>query len=196
MVKKPSKSISGLKYFKKIVLVLGISCMLLQGIFPLTAYAAINSDELQQRTVTGRVVDASNTPMPGVNVLEKNTTNGVQTGADGRYSISVPAGAILSFSFIGYQPQEVTVGAQTVINMTLAEAVTGLDEVVVIGYGTQRKEAVTGSVSTISGNVMRDVPSANISQALCRHVYLVWIWSKPHPNRALQCKSAFEVRAR
>ena len=97
MVKNPSKSISGLKYFNKIVLVLGISCMLLQGIFPLTAYAAINSDELQQRTVTGRVVDVSNNPMPGVNVLEKNTTNGGQTGADGSYSISVPARSVLSF---------------------------------------------------------------------------------------------------
>jgi len=166
MVKKPSKSISDLKYFKKFFLVLGISCMLLQGIFPLTAYAAINSDELQQRTVTGRVVDASNNPMVGVNVLEKNTTNGVLTGADGRYSISVPAGAVLSFSFIGYETQDVTVGNQSVIDVTLAESVTGLEEVVVIGYGTQRKEAVTGSVASISGNTLRDVPSSNLTQSI------------------------------
>jgi TonB-linked SusC/RagA family outer membrane protein len=166
MVKKPSESISDLKYFKKFFLVLGISCMLLQGIFPLTAYAAINSDELQQRTVTGRVVDASNNPMAGVNVLEKNTTNGVLTGADGKYSISVTSSAVLSFSFIGYEPQDVTVGSQSVINVTLAESVTGLQEVVVIGYGTQRKESVTGSVASIGGDAIRDIPSSNITQSI------------------------------
>jgi TonB-linked SusC/RagA family outer membrane protein len=166
MVKKPSESISDPKYFKKFFLVLGISCMLLQGIFPLTAYAAINSDELQQRTVTGRVVDASNNPMAGVNVLEKNTTNGVLTGADGKYSISVTSSAVLSFSFIGYEPQDVTVGSQSVINVTLAESVTGLQEVVVIGYGTQRKESVTGSVASIGGDAIRDIPSSNITQSI------------------------------
>jgi TonB-linked SusC/RagA family outer membrane protein len=166
MVEKPSKSFSDVSYFNKIVLILGISCMLLVGIFPLNAYAAINSDESQQRTVTGRVVDASNNPMPGVNVLEKNTTNGVQTGADGRYTIAVSARAVLSFSFIGFEPKDVVAGEQTVINVTLAELMTGLREVVVVGYGTQRKEAVTGSVASIAGDAIRDVPSSNITQAL------------------------------
>ena len=166
MVEKLSKSFSDVSYFNKIVLILGISFMLLQGIFPLTAYAAISSEELQQKTITGRVVDASNNPMPGVNVLEKNTTNGVQTGADGRFSISVSARAVLSFSFIGYEPQDVAVEAQTVINVTLTEVVTGLDEVVVVGYGTQRKEAVTGSVASIGGDALRNIPSSNFSQAI------------------------------
>ncbi|MCJ7446253.1 MAG: TonB-dependent receptor [Bacteroidales bacterium] len=105
--------------------------------------------------------------MAGVNVLEKGTINGVMTGADGKFSITVASPkSVLSFSFIGYETKDVTVGAQTVISVTLTETVTGLEEVVVIGYGTQRKEAVTGSVASISGNVLRDVPSGNITTAL------------------------------
>ena len=166
MVKKPLKSISSLKYFEKIFMVLGISCMLLQGNFSLTASTAINSDEFQQKTLTGRVVDSQNESIAGVNVIVKGTMNGVLTGPDGSFSISVPAGAILSFSFIGYETKEVTVGTQTVINVTLAEAVTGLEEVVVIGYGTQRKESVTGSVSSIAGDILRDIPSSNLTQSI------------------------------
>jgi TonB-linked SusC/RagA family outer membrane protein len=160
MVKKPSKSISDLKYFEKIFLVLGISCMLLQGNFPLTASTAINSDEFQQKTVTGRVVDSKNTPMAGVNVILKGTTNGVLTGPDGSFSISVPAGAILSFSFIGYETQEVTVGDQTIISVTLAESLTGLNEVVVVGYGTVKRKDLTGSVASVkSEDLMANAPT-------------------------------------
>jgi TonB-dependent starch-binding outer membrane protein SusC len=170
MVKNPSQSILSLRCFRKIMLISGVCCLLLvSGSFRALAssgLSSLSSGDLQQRTVTGRVVDASNIPMPGVNVLEKNTTNGVQTGADGRFSISVSARAVLSFSFIGYEPQDVAVEAQTVINVTLTEVVTGLDEVVVVGYGTQRKEAVTGSVASIGGDALRNIPSSNFSQAI------------------------------
>jgi TonB-linked SusC/RagA family outer membrane protein len=170
MVKKSSKSILCQKCLKKIFLISGVICLLLlQGTFQVFALGGSDirtSEDLQQKVVTGTVVDASNNPMAGVNVLEKNTINGVQTGADGRYSISVPAGAVLSFSFIGYEPQDVTVDNQSVIDVTLAESVTGLEEVVVIGYGTQRKEAVTGSVASIGGDAIRDIPASNLTQSI------------------------------
>ena len=171
MVKNLSQSILFLKYLKKILLTFGFSVYLLvQGIVPVLAESNLDisrSDDLQQKTVTGRILDAASNPMAGVNVLEKGTTNGVLTGTDGRYSMTVSSPkSILVFSFIGYEPQEVSVGTQTVVNVTLQESITGLEEVVVVGYGTQRREAVTGSVASISGNVLRDVPASNISQAL------------------------------
>jgi len=170
MVKNPSQSILNLRCFRKIMLISGVCCLLLvSGSFRASASSGLGSllsGDIPQRSVTGRVVDASNNPMPGVNVLEKNTTNGVQTGADGRFSILVSPRAVLTFSFIGYEPQDVTVGSQTVVNVTLSEIVTGLDEVVVVGYGTQRKEAVTGSVASMAGDAIRDIPSSNITQAL------------------------------
>jgi TonB-linked SusC/RagA family outer membrane protein len=171
MVKSPSQSILNPKCFKRIMLISGVCCLLfISGSFRAFASSDLISfslGDLQQRSVSGRVVDASNTPMAGVNVLEKGTTNGVLTGADGRFSISVSSSSsVLSVSFIGYQSKEVVVGSQSSINVTLTEMVTGLDEVVVVGYGTQRKEAVTGSVATMSGDAIRDVPSSNITQAL------------------------------
>ena len=171
MVKKPSSSILSKKYFTKILLPLSICILILlagtvkihasvySGVIPVTAD--------QQKTITGRVIDPNGNPMPGVNVLEKGTTNGALTSAEGKYSIAVSSGqAVLSFSFIGFTTQDVTVGNQTVIDVTLSEIVTGLDEVVVIGYGTAKKKDLTGSVASITGDVMRDVPSSNITQAL------------------------------
>ena len=171
MVKKPLESILYKKCLKKIMLIFGFSSFLLiMGTVSLLAGSGLNvsfSDNLQQIKVSGRVVDANNNPMGGVNVVEKGTTNGVMTGADGTYSITVPSGnSILTFSFIGYEPTEVTVGNKTTVNMTLTATTIGLEEVVVVGYGTQRREAVTGSVATMGGDKIRDVPSSNITQAL------------------------------
>ncbi|MBW3128145.1 MULTISPECIES: SusC/RagA family TonB-linked outer membrane protein [Hymenobacter] len=118
------------------------------------------------QTVSGQVVGAdSNEGIPGVTVLQKGTTNGVSTNSSGEYTLSVPAGSTLVFSAIGYVSQEAVVSGATV-NIKLATDTKALDEVVVVGYGTQRAEAVTGSVASISGENLREVPSANISQAL------------------------------
>ncbi len=105
----------------------------------------------QQRTITGVVTDAStNTPLPGVNVVVQNTTIGTTTDVEGRYSLSVPGpDAVLVFSFVGYQQQEIPVGDQQTINVTLREDIAVLGEVVAIGYGVQRREALTGSVSSV-----------------------------------------------
>ncbi|WP_084708681.1 SusC/RagA family TonB-linked outer membrane protein [Hymenobacter norwichensis] len=118
------------------------------------------------QTISGRVVSAEgNEGLPGVTVLVKGTTNGVSTNGDGGFSLSAPVGSTLVFSAIGFVSQEAVVSGTTV-NITLATNTKALDEVVVVGYGTQRAEAVTGSVASISGETLREVPTANISQAL------------------------------
>ena len=171
MVKKTSECILYLKCIRKIMLVFGFSSFLLiLRTVSLLAGSGSNvsfSDDQQQIKVSGRVVDANNIPMIGVNIVEKGTSNGVMTGPDGTYVITVASGnSTLIFSFIGYDPKEVTVGNQTTVSLTLTESTNALTEVVVVGYGTQRREAVTGSVASMGGAVLRDVPSSNITQAL------------------------------
>lgn len=123
---------------------------------------------IAQQQVSGTVTDFSNgEALPGVNILIQGTTTGTITDMSGNYALSVPSGdAVLVFSFIGYETQEVTVGNQTNISVGMMPDLTTLSEIVVIGYGTQRAEAVTGSVASISGDVLRDVPSGNVTQAL------------------------------
>jgi TonB-linked SusC/RagA family outer membrane protein len=102
-----------------------------------------------------------------VNIVEKGTTNGVLTGADGTYSITVASSkSVLSFSFIGYESTDVTVGNQTTVNVTLKESVIGLQEVVVTGYGTQRKETLTGSIVNVAGDELKKSPAPNVTTSL------------------------------
>lgn len=104
----------------------------------------------QERVVTGKILSGDdNSPIPGANVLEKGTSNGTVSDTEGNYRISVGADATLVFSFVGYTSQEVVVGSQSTINITLASDVTSLSEVVVVGYGTQEKKEITSSVSSI-----------------------------------------------
>ena len=171
MVKNPSKSILIQEYFKKTLLISGICCFLLmQGLFQVLAASDVNAykiDNLQKMVITGTIADSKNMPLAGVNVVEKGTNNGVISDSKGNYSISVAsASSVLVFSFVGYEQQEVTVGAQAIINVTLVESVTGLEEVVVVGYGTQRREAVTGSVASIGGDAIRDIPASNLTQSI------------------------------
>ncbi len=129
--------------------------------------ALITQAAYAQNTVSGQVIDESGSGLPGVNILLKGTTVGTTTDANGEYSIEVPgANSVLVYSFIGYEVQELTVGNRSSISITLVPSIESLAEVVVIGYGVQRQEAVTGSVASISGDAMRDVPSGNITQAL------------------------------
>jgi TonB-linked SusC/RagA family outer membrane protein len=118
--------------------------------------------------VTGVVVDETNSPIPGVNVVVKGTTNGVITNGDGGYSIQPgdPAKDVLTFSFIGLETKEVKINGQTVINVQLMSSSLEIDEVVAIGYGTVRKRDVTGSVASITGQQLTAVPVANVAQAL------------------------------
>lgn len=105
----------------------------------------------QERVVSGKVTSSEDgSPLPGVNILEKGTNNGTATDTDGNFKVSVKDNSVLVFSFIGYATQEIAVGAQSVINVSLQLDVTALSEIVVVGYGTQEKKDLTGSVIALS----------------------------------------------
>ncbi len=107
----------------------------------------------QVKTISGKVTDAGNGEMlPGVSVVVKGTTKGAATNFDGDYKIDVEANQTLIFSFIGYIPQEVVVGNENVINVKLAQSIESLEEVVVIGYGSVKKQDATGSVQAVSSD--------------------------------------------
>ena len=116
----------------------------------------------QQKTLKGAVKDADGAPLPGVTVVVKGTTFGTITDIDGNYSLTnVPPDATLVFSFVGMHSQEVAIGNKTTLNVTMEEETIGLDEVVAVGYGTQKKVNLTGSVSSVSGEEMLKRPVTN-----------------------------------
>jgi TonB-dependent starch-binding outer membrane protein SusC len=133
-------------------------------LFPLLLFSLLSFG--QTVTVHGTVTDDTGTPLVGVNVVVQGTTIGATTDVDGNYQIQTTSKSTLVFSFIGYTSQNIPVGDKTKIDVKLAASEVEMADVVVVGYGTQRKEAVTGSVASIKGDVMRDVPSSNITQAL------------------------------
>ncbi|MFH1321711.1 MAG: TonB-dependent receptor [Bacteroidota bacterium] len=125
------------------------------------------ADDLQQIQVTGTIVDEDGNPMPGVNVVVKGTFIGTMTDADGKYTLVVPdQNAFLTASFIGYVSAEVPVGNRNVIDITLTSEALTLEEVVVIGYGTQKKVNVIGSVTTVTSEELNSAPISMISNAL------------------------------
>ncbi|MEM9869189.1 MAG: carboxypeptidase-like regulatory domain-containing protein, partial [Bacteroidota bacterium] len=117
-------------------------------------------------TVTGTVTDANSVPIPGANVIVLNTNRGVQTDFDGNYSIQVSSGEVLRFSYIGYAPQTVLVEAQQTIDIVLREDTEKLDEVVVIGYGTQKKSLLTGAISKVVNEDLDQISVSRIDEAL------------------------------
>ena len=123
--------------------------------------------DLQQKIVRGVINDENGNPVPGVTVMVKGTTVGTTTDLNGNYILEgVPPQSTLVVSFIGFKSQEIPVGDKAQINIVLEQELTALNEVVVVGYGTQRREAVTGSVSSIGGDVLRDIPSSNLTQSI------------------------------
>ncbi|GAB4021351.1 TonB-dependent receptor [Spirosoma koreense] len=118
-------------------------------------------------TVTGTVVDEKGEALPGVSILVKGTTKGTNTDVDGRYSIRVPdENAVLIFSFVGYAPQEITVGNRSSIAVTLRQDDKSLDEVVVVGYGTAKRRDITGAVARADINAFKEAPNVSILQSL------------------------------
>jgi TonB-linked SusC/RagA family outer membrane protein len=128
----------------------------------------ITGSGIQQIEVTGIVTDPeSGIGLPGVNVYISGTTIGVITNLDGEYSISVPSGeSVLVFSYVGYETQEIMVGNQTRIDVVMNLEIEALEEVVVVGYGVQKKETVTGSIVSVKSKELIQTPVANISNSL------------------------------
>lgn len=150
--------------FRKTALLMGMCSAFGLGYTPHLFAASVDAVESvqQMKKVTGTVTDAFG-PVIGANVLEKGTTNGVITDIDGKFMLDVQPGATLVISFIGYTSQEIVVGDQTNINVQLKEDTEMLDEVVVVGYGVQKKKLVTGATVEVKGE---DIAKLNTTQAL------------------------------
>ena len=120
----------------------------------------------QEKRITGTVVDQSGIPLPGVNILVVGTTNGTQTDFDGNYSISASEGQTLLFTYLGLKDARKKVGTENTINVQMEDDTQALSEVVVVGYGTSRKEALTGSITQIKSEEISKRPISNLASAL------------------------------
>lgn len=127
----------------------------------------LTENEQQQNSVSGKVTDSSNQPLPGVTVLIKGTNIGTVTNTEGNYSLTgIPDNATLQFTFVGMKGQEITVEDKTTIDVVMIEDAIGLEEVIAIGYGTQKRATITGSVAAIQGEKIVNIPVANVSSTL------------------------------
>lgn len=122
--------------------------------------------QAQKVNVSGTVVDGKGEPIIGATIFEDGTKNGTITDFDGNYQISVDKNATLHVTYVGYQEQNVKVGGRTSINITLIDDETALEEVVVVGYGQQKKESVIGAISQVTSKDLLSTPAANVSQAI------------------------------
>jgi TonB-linked SusC/RagA family outer membrane protein len=137
----------------------------------------------QKKAISGKVADQTGSPVPGVTVIVKGTTIGVVTDFDGKYSISAPADAkTLSFSFVGMVAQDIEIAGKSTINAVMVSEVTGVEEVVVVGYGTQQKKTLTGAVSTVNNNELRSAPDANAASRMQGRVAGVTITTDNSPG--------------
>lgn len=136
------------------------------GIILFVLFASVAS-VMAQAKVKGKVTDFSGSPLPGVSVVVKGTTTGVITDSNGTYSFSkIPENATLQFSFIGMRMREVTVQGKTTIDVVLTEETVGIEEVVAIGYGTRKKETLTGSVASVNSQELKASPTLNVTNSI------------------------------
>jgi len=121
-------------------------------------------------SLSGTVTDANNVPIPGANIVVANTTRGTQSDFDGNFTIQVTSGDLLQFSYIGYATQTVAIVSQKSVNVTLQEDASQLDEVVVVGYGTQKKSTLTGSISKVTNETLDQIAVSRVDDALIGQV--------------------------
>ena len=138
--------------------------------FSLWADEGNRLSELQITTITGTITDENDDPLPGVTVRVKGTTTGTISDIDGSYRLEIPDGAILLFSFVGYEAIETAVGSRTVVDVKMQPDVANLGDVVVVGYGTQKKASLTGSVASVTGEALEKSSSPNLGAALAGKV--------------------------
>lgn len=145
-----------------------VTVSLLGAVYPISVSSSIpdvNVIQQQVRTIKGVVVDANGETIIGASVLEEGTTNGTITDLDGAFTLQV-RGNKLQVSYVGFTKQTVTIGNQTNLKIVLKEDTETLEEVVVIGYGTQKKSDISGSVTSVSGDKLSKIPTANAEMAL------------------------------
>ncbi len=162
-----------MKYFTQVCLLLFCSCSLFS----------------QSLTITGVVTDAEDgSPLIGANVFIENTTTGTTTDFDGNYTLSANSGDVLEFSYVGYKTQTVVVGATTTIDVVLSTDVASLGEVVVIGYGTQKKADLTGAISQLDDEDLQSTPASNVNQTLQGKIAGVQVTSTGTPGASADVK--------
>jgi len=161
-----TKYLSMNKKVRKTALLMGVMALLGLG-YSSNAYAAGDVQNVQQATkkITGTVVDAQG-PVIGASVMEKGTTNGTVTDFDGNFTLNVNPGATIVLSYIGYETQEIVVGNQSNFNITLNEDDAVLEEVVVVGYGVQKKKLVTGATVQVKGDEIAKLNTTNALEAM------------------------------
>ena len=153
-----------------------------RGVSLLLFLSLLSSAAWAQGTVTGTVVDDTGLGLPGVNVIVVGTSSGTVTDLDGAYSITADADATLRFSYIGFSAQEIQVGGQSEINVTLGSDAGLLDEIVVVGYGSQRREAVTGAISSVDSEALTEVTTPNLGEAIQGRLAGVQVTSSGAPG--------------
>ena len=128
---------------------------------------SVETAQPQNKEITGTVTDSDGQPIPGVSIIVKGTTTGVVTDMDGKFQLEVPVSAeVLQFSFVGMKTQDLTIGTQSTFSVVLEEETLGIDEVIVVGYGTQKKSDITGTVASLGKERLEMVPNISIAQAL------------------------------
>lgn len=138
-----------------------------ESLYRLSVAGPVAREAVTERIIRGKVSDEKGEELPGVNILVKGTPRGTISGADGSFSLEVPdSSAILIFSFVGYIPLEIATGSQTSLEVVLSVDEKSLDEVVVVGFGTQRKVTVTGAVASVQTSEIKQSPSANLAVSL------------------------------
>lgn len=162
---------TGLRPLRKLMLGQVLFGVALAGFYQAPATAAFKKDPIMvtaDRSLAGKVTDENGAGLPGVSVIVKGSSTGTVSDAEGHYTINVPeAGSpVLVFSFVGYVPKEITVGNQTSLDVQLAVDNKALEEVVVVGYGSQRKRDITSAVSNINMNDIGEVPKSNVTRML------------------------------
>ncbi|MBT8184586.1 MAG: SusC/RagA family TonB-linked outer membrane protein, partial [Eudoraea sp.] len=152
-----------------------------------TSFEKIKTVEALQATITGTITDASGVPLPGANVVIKGTSTGAAADFDGNYSITASPGDVLVFTYTGYNTAERTVGADTVINVSLEEGL-ALDEVIVTGYTTETKRETTAAVSIVKAEELAAIPSGNVEQQLQGRVAGVTVLTNGQPGTTSQIR--------
>lgn len=196
-------SLIDLNVFRKVLIGLGISSSLF---YPnnaladsyLTSKNEVTTTVQQTKKITGNVTNTAGEPIIGATVLEKgNTTNGTITDIDGNFTINLPANATLSISYIGYITQEIQVGYQTSFKVVLKDDTKTLDEIIVVGYGSQKKANLTGAVSSVKmDEALGDRPLLNAADALQGAVPGLFVsngGNAPGTSKSFQIRGAYSL---